>query len=154
MKACSSSVLVSVLSCAASSVAAADAAQTIPTGRSGSSRHRAAAERHALAVSPEDVEKWGQSVIVDNRGTRGLSLRARANGHTDGYRWCRNGAGLTINRACISSSVRSPARLPAITPVTSGAYFMVVPRRSRQTVVGILALAKPTGQLNSRRPEP
>ncbi len=93
------------------------------------------------------TESWGQTVVVDNRGSAGgivgFELGARA--APDGYTLLlANGAGLTINPSVYLKLPYDPARdfLP-ITQVTSGAYYLVVPPSlPAKTVKEFIALAK------------
>ena len=149
--------LVSVLSCAASSVAAADAAADYP-GRP----IRFIAP--FVAGGPSDLlsrllgqkltESWGQTVVVDNRGSAGgiVGFELGAKAPPDGYTLLlANGAGLTINPSVYLKLPYDPERdFQPITQVTSGAYFMVIsPSLPSKTVPEYIALAKAKpGQLN------
>ena len=149
--------LVSVLSCAASSVAAADAAADYPNRP-----FRFIVP--FVAGGPSDVlsrmlgqkmsETWGQSVIVDNRGSAGglLGFELAARAVPDGYTLIlANGAGLTINPFVYLKLPYDAQRdFQPITQVTSGAYYMVVPPSvPAKSVSEFIALAKARpGQLN------
>ncbi len=111
--------LVSVLSCAASSVAAADAAADYPN-------RPIRFIAPFVAGGPSDMlsrllgqrmsERWGQSVIVDNRGSAGglVGFELGAKALPDGYTLLlANGAGLTINPHVYPSCRTIRARLPA-----------------------------------------
>jgi tripartite-type tricarboxylate transporter receptor subunit TctC len=149
--------LVSVLSCAASSVAAADAAADYPN-------RPIRFIAPFVAGGPSDMlsrllgqrmsERWGQSVIVDNRGSAGglVGFELGAKALPDGYTLLlANGAGLTINPHVYLKLPYDPARdFQPITQVTSGAYYMVIPPSVPAKSVSefiALARAKP-GQLN------
>ena len=149
--------LVSVLSCAASSVAAADAAADYPN-------RPIRFIAPFVAGGPSDMlsrllgqkmsEKWGQSVIVDNRGSAGglVGFELAAKAVPDGYTLLlANGAGLTINPHVYLKLPYDPQRdFQPITQVTSGAYYMVItPSVPAKSVPEFIALAKTKpGQLN------
>ncbi len=149
--------LILVLSFAASSVAAADAAADYPNK---SIRFIAP----FVAGGPSDTlsrllaqkltESWGQQVIVDNRGSAGgiVGFELGAKAAPDGYTLLlANGAGLTINPHVYLTLPYDPARdFQPITQITSGAYFMVVPiSLPAKSVPEYIALAKAKpGQLN------
>src|SRR5262245_43570346 len=95
--------LVSFLSCGASSAAAADAVADYPN-------RPIRFIAPFVAGGPSDMlsrllgqrlsERWGQSVIVDNRGSAGglVGFELGAKAPPDGYTLVlANGAGLTIN---------------------------------------------------------
>ena len=143
-------VLVSLLSCAAGSVAAADAAADSPN-------RPIRFIAPFVAGGPSDMlsrllgqrlsEKWGQSVIVDNRGSAGglVGFELGAKAPPDGYTLVlANGAGLTINPSVYLKLPYDPVRdFQPITQVTSGAYFMVInPSVPAKSVAEYIALAK------------
>jgi len=142
--------VVSVLSCAASSVAAADAAAGYP-----SSPIRFIAP--FVAGGPSDTlsrllgqkltESWGQTVVIDNRGSAGgiVGFELGAKAPPDGYTLLlANGAGVTINPSVYLKLPYDPVRdFQPITQITSGAYFMVItPSLPAKTVKEFIALAK------------
>jgi len=142
--------LVSVLSCAATSVAAADLAAGYP---SKSIRFIVP----FVAGGPSDVlsrllgqkltESWGQTVVIDNRGSAGgiVGFELGAKAAPDGYTLLlANGAGVTINPSVYLKLPYDPLRdFQPITQVTSGAYFMVItPSLPAKTVKEFIALAK------------
>jgi len=100
------------------------------------------------------TESWGQTVVVDNRGSAGgiVGFELGAKAPPDGYTLLlANGAGLTINPSVFLKLPYDPARdFQPITQVTSGAYFMVVPvSLPAKTVKEYIALAKAKpGSLN------
>ena len=142
--------LIPVLWFAASSVAAADAPGAYP-GRP---------IRFVVPFvpgGPSDVlsrllgqkltESWGQTVVVDNRGSAGgiVGFELGAHAPPDGYTLLlANGAGITINPSVYLKLPYDPARdFQPITQITSGAYFMVVPPSlPARTVKDYIALAK------------
>jgi tripartite-type tricarboxylate transporter receptor subunit TctC len=150
-------LLVSVLSCAASSVAAADAtagypsrpirfiAPFVPGGPS---------DTLSRLLGQKLTESWGQTVVVDNRGSAGgiVGFELGAKAPPDGYTLLlANGAGVTINPSVYLKLPYDPVRdFQPITQVTSGAYFMVIPPSlPARTVKEFIALAKAKpGQLN------
>ena len=149
--------LVSVLSCAASGAAAADAAADypnrpirfiVPFVAGGPS------DMLSRLLGQKMYEKWGQSVIVDNRGSAGglVGFELGAKAPPDGYTLLlANGAGLTINPSVYLKLPYDPQRdFQPITQVTSGAYFMVItPSLPAKSVPEFIALAKARpGQLN------
>jgi tripartite-type tricarboxylate transporter receptor subunit TctC len=142
--------LIPFLSCTASSAAAADAAAGYPN-------RPIRFIAPFVAGGPSDTlsrllgqklsESWGQTVVVDNRGSAGgivgFELGARA--LPDGYTLLlANGAGVTINPSVYLKLPYDPARdFQPITQVTSGAYYMVVPPSlPAKTVKEFIALAK------------
>ena len=149
--------LISILSCAASGAAAADAAAGYP-----SRPIRFIAP--FVAGGPSDTlsrllgqkltESWGQTVVIDNRGSAGgiVGFELGANAPPDGYTLLlANGAGLTINPSVYLKLPYDPQRdFQPITQITSGAYLMVlhpsVPAKSVPEFIAV-AKAKP-GQLN------
>lgn len=150
-------LLVSVLSCAASSVAAAEAAANYP-GRP---------IRFIVPFvpgGPSDVisrllgqkltESLGQTVVIDNRGSAGgiVGFDLAAKAPPDGYTLLlANGAGVTINPSVYLKLPYDAARdFQPITQITSGAYFMVVtPSVPARSVPELIALAKAKpGSLN------
>jgi tripartite-type tricarboxylate transporter receptor subunit TctC len=149
--------LVSVLSCAATSVAAADAAADYP-GRpirfvvpfvpGGPS------DTLSRLLGQKLTESWGQTIVVDNRGSAGgvVGFELGAKAPPDGYTLLlANGAGVTINPSVYLKLPYDPVRdFQPITQVTSGAYFMVVPPSlPAKSVKEFIALAKARpGELN------
>jgi tripartite-type tricarboxylate transporter receptor subunit TctC len=142
--------VVSVLSCAASSVAAADAAAGYPS-------RPIRFIVPFVAGGPSDVlsrllgqkltESWGQTVVIDNRGSAGgiVGFELGAHAPPDGYTLLlANGAGVTINPSVYLKLPYDPLRdFQPITQITSGAYFMVVPPSlPAKTVKEYIALAK------------
>ncbi len=145
------------LLCAAAGAAAADAATGYPN-------RPIRFIAPFVAGGPSDLlsrmlgqklsESWGQSVVVDNRGSAGgvvgFELGARA--APDGYTLLlATSAGLTINPSVYIKLPYDPVRdYQPITQVTSGAYVMVVhPGVPAKTVPEFIAHAKAKpGQLN------
>ena len=142
--------LISVLSCAATGVAAADAAADYPN-------RPIRFIIPFVAGGPSDViarllglkltENWGQTVVVDNRGSAGgiVGFELAAKALPDGYTLLlANGAGVTINPSVYLKLPYDPEHdFQPVTQVTSGAYFMVVPPSvPAQTVKEFIALAK------------
>jgi tripartite-type tricarboxylate transporter receptor subunit TctC len=142
--------VVSVLSCAASSVSAADAAADYPS-------RPIRFIVPFVAGGPSDVlsrllgqkltESWGQTVVVDNRGSAGgiVGFELGAKAPPDGYTLLlANGAGVTINPSVYLKLPYDPHHdFQPITQVTSGAYFMVItPSLPAKTVKEFIALAK------------
>jgi tripartite-type tricarboxylate transporter receptor subunit TctC len=142
--------LIPVLSCAASGVAAADAAAGYPN-------RPIRFIAPFVAGGPSDMlsrllgqkltESWGQTVVVDNRGSAGgiVGFELGAKAPPDGYTLLlANGAGLTINPSVYLKLPYDPLRdFQPITQVTSGAYFMVItPSLPAQSVKEFIALAK------------
>jgi tripartite-type tricarboxylate transporter receptor subunit TctC len=157
MKRAAHLLLIPVLSFAASSVAAADAPGAYPTRPI----------RFVVPFvpgGPSDVlsrllgqkltESWGQTVVIDNRGSAGgiVGFELGAHAPPDGYTLLlANGAGITINPSVYIKLPYDPARdFQPITQITSGAYFMVVPPSlPARTVKEYIALAKAKpGSLN------
>jgi len=142
--------MVAVLSCAASSVAAAAAtadypsrpirfiAPFVPGGPS---------DMLSRLLGQKLTESWGQTVVVDNRGSAGgiVGFELGAKAPPDGYTLLlANGAGVTINPSVYLKLPYDPVRdFQPITQVTSGAYFMVVPPSlPAKTVKEFIDLAK------------
>jgi tripartite-type tricarboxylate transporter receptor subunit TctC len=100
------------------------------------------------------TESWGQTVVVDNRGSAGgiVGFELGAKAPPDGYTLLlATGSGLTINPSVYIKLPYDPARdFQPITQVTSGAYFMVVPTSlPARTVKEFIDLAKAKpGSLN------
>jgi tripartite-type tricarboxylate transporter receptor subunit TctC len=93
------------------------------------------------------TESWGQTVVVDNRGSAGgiVGFELGAKAPPDGYTLLlANGAGVTINPSVYLKLPYDPERdFQPITQVTSGAYFMVVPPSlPAKSVKEFIALAK------------
>jgi len=149
--------LIPVLLFAASSVAAADAAANYPN-------RPIRFIAPFVAGGPSDLisrllgqkltESWGQTVVVDNRGSAGgiVGFELGAKAPPDGYTLLlATGAGLTINPSVYLKLPYDPQRdFQPITQVTSGAYLMVVhPSVAAKSVPEFIALAKTKpGQLN------
>ncbi len=145
--------LVSVLSCAASSVAAADYPNRpirfiTPFVAGGPS------DTLSRLLGQKLTESWGQTVVIDNRGSAGglVGFELGAKAPPDGYTLLlANGAGLTINPSVYLKLPYDPQRdFQPITQVTSGAYFMVIsPSVPAKSVSEFIALAKAKpGSLN------
>ena len=149
--------LVSVLSCAASGVAAADAAAdypnrpirfVVPFVPGGPS------DVLSRLLGQKLTESWSQTVVIDNRGSAGgiVGFELGAKAPPDGYTLLlANGAGITINPSVYLKLPYDPARdFQPITQITSGAYFMVInPSVPARSVKEFIALAKARpGQLN------
>ncbi len=150
MKHASHLLLIPVLLSAASGVAAADAAADYPN-------RPIRFVAPFVAGGPSDMlsrllgqkmsDKWGQSVVVDNRGSAGglVGFEIGAKAPPDGYTLLlANGAGLTINPSVYLKLPYDPQRdFQPITQVTSGAYFMVIPPSvPAKSVSEFIALAK------------
>jgi tripartite-type tricarboxylate transporter receptor subunit TctC len=149
--------LIPVLSFAASSAAAADAAADYPN-------RPIRFIAPFVAGGPSDMlsrllgqkltESWGQTVVVDNRGSAGgiVGFELGAKAPPDGYTLLlATGAGLTINPSVYLKLPYDPQRdFQPITQVTSGAYLLVVhPSVPAKSVPEFIALAKAKpGQLN------
>jgi len=149
--------LIPVLSCAASGVAAADAAADYPNRPIRFIAPFVAggpSDTLSRLLGQKLTESWGQTVVVDNRGSAGgiVGFELGAKAPPDGYTLLlANGAGLTINPSVYLKLPYDPHRdFQPITQITSGAYLMVinpsVPAKSLQEFIA-LAKAKP-GQLN------
>jgi tripartite-type tricarboxylate transporter receptor subunit TctC len=143
-------LLVSILSCAASTAAAADAAASYP---SRPIRFIAPfvpggpSDTLSRLLGQKLTESWGQTVVVDNRGSAGgiVGFELGAKAPPDGYTLLlANGAGVTINPSVFLKLPYDPVRdFQPITQVTSGAYYMVVPPSlPAKTVKEFIALAK------------
>lgn len=142
--------LISILSCAATGAAAADAAADypnrpirfiIPFVAGGPS------DVIARLLGQKLTERWGQAVVVDNRGSAGglLGFELCAQEPPDGYTLLlANGAGVTINPSVYLKLPYDPKHdFQPVTQVTSGAYFMTIPPSvPAQTVKEFIALAK------------
>jgi tripartite-type tricarboxylate transporter receptor subunit TctC len=150
MKPVTSLLLVSILSCAASTAAAADAAANYP---SRPIRFIAPfvpggpSDTLSRLLGQKLTESWGQTVVVDNRGSAGgiVGFELGAKAPPDGYTLLlANGAGVTINPSVFLKLPYDPVRdFQPITQVTSGAYYMVVPPSlPAKTVKEFIALAK------------
>src|SRR5687768_16795766 len=126
-------LLISLLSCAASGAAAADAAADYPN-------RPIRFIAPFVAGGPSDIlsrllgqkltESWGQAVIVDNRGSAGgiVGFEIGAQAVPDGYTLVlATSSGLTINPSVYRKLPYDPVRdFQPITQVTSGPYLMVV----------------------------
>ena len=99
-------------------------------------------------------EAWGQSVVIDNRGSAGgiVGFEYAAKSVPDGYTLLlANGAGLTINpHVYIKLPYDALKDFQPITQITSGGYFMVVPvSLPAKSIKDYIALAKAKpGSLN------
>ncbi len=149
--------LVSVLSCAASSVAAADAAADYPNRPIRFvAPFVAGGPSDALSrlLGQKLTESWGQTVVIDNRGSAGglVGFEIGAKAPPDGYTLLlANGAGLTINPHVYITLPYDPIKdFQPITQITSGGYYMVSPMSlPAKTVKEYIALAKAKpGSLN------
>ena len=142
--------LISVLSCVASGVTAADAVANYPS-------RPIRFIVPFVAGGPSDVlsrllgqkltESWGQTVVIDNRGSAGgiVGFELGAKAAPDGYTLLlANGAWVTINPSVYLKLPYDPLHdFQPITQITSGAYFMVItPSLSAKTVKEFIALAK------------
>jgi len=150
-------LLISILSCAASGAAAADAAASYPNRPIRFIAPFVAggpSDTLSRLLAQKLTESWGQTVVVDNRGSAGgiVGFELGANAPPDGYTLLlANGAGLTINPSVYLKLPYDPQRdFQPITQITSGAYLMVlhpsVPAKSVPEFIAV-AKAKP-GQLN------
>jgi len=149
--------VVSVLSCAASSVAAADAAAGYPSRPIRFIAPFVAggpSDTLSRLLAQKMTEAWGQTVVVDNRGSAGgiVGFELGAKAPPDGYTLLlANGAGLTINPSVYLKLPYDPNKdFQPITQITSGAYYMVInPSVPAKSVKEFIALAKAKpGQLN------
>ena len=150
MKCAAQLLLISLLSCGATSVAAADAAADYPSRPirfivpfvpGGPS------DVISRLLGQKMTEAWGHPVINDNRGSAGgvLGFELAAKAIPDGYTLIlANGAGITINPFVYLKLPYDARRdFQPITQVTSGAYFMVVPPSlPAKSVPEYIALAK------------
>ena len=142
--------LVLFLSCAATSAAAADAAASYPTRPIRFIAPFVAggpSDTLSRLLGQKLTESWGQTVVVDNRGSAGgiVGFELGAKAPPDGYTLLlANGAGVTINPSVYLKLPYDPQRdFQPITQITSGAYFMVVPLSlPARTVKEFIALAK------------
>ena len=142
--------LVSVLSFAASSAAAADGAPDYPNRPIRFIAPFVAggpSDTLSRLLGQKLTDSWGQTVVVDNRGSAGgiVGFELGAKAPPDGYTLLlANGAGVTINPSVYLKLPYDPQRdFQPITQVTSGAYFMVIPLSlPAQTVKEFIALAK------------
>ena len=106
--------LISVLSCAASGAAAADAAAGYPTRPIRFIAPFVAggpSDTLSRLLGQKLTESWGQTVIVDNRGSAGgiVGFELGAKAAPDGYTLLlANGAGLTINPQRVSQAAVRP----------------------------------------------
>jgi len=149
--------LISVLSCAASSVSAADAAASYPNRPIRFIAPFVAggpSDTLSRLLAQKMTESWGQTVVVDNRGSAGgiVGFELGAKAPPDGYTLLlANGAGLTINPSVYLKLPYDPNKdFQPITQITSGAYYMVInPSVPAKSVKEFIALAKAKpGQLN------
>jgi tripartite-type tricarboxylate transporter receptor subunit TctC len=157
MKHAANLFLISVLSCAASGVAAADAAAGYPSRPIRFIAPFVAggpSDTLSRLLAQKLTESWGQTVVVDNRGSAGgiVGFELGAKAPPDGYTLLlANGAGLTINPSVYLKLPYDPNKdFQPITQITSGAYYMVInPSVPAKSVKEFIALAKAKpGQLN------
>ena len=157
MKYAANLFLISVLSCAASGVAAADAAAGYPSRPIRFIAPFVAggpSDTLSRLLAQKMTESWGQTVVVDNRGSAGgiVGFELGAKAPPDGYTLLlANGAGLTINPSVYLKLPYDPYKdFQPITQITSGAYYMVInPSVPAKSVKEFIALAKAKpGQLN------
>ena len=150
-------LLTSALSCATSGVTAADAVADYPN-------RPIRFIAPFVAGGPSDMlsrllgqkltESWGQTVVVDNRGSAGgiVGFDLGAKAAPDGYTLLlATGAGLTINPSVYLKLPYDPVRdYRPITQVTAGAYMMVItPSVPAKSLPDFIALAKARpGQIN------
>ncbi len=149
--------LVSVLLCAASGVAAADAAADYPNRPIRFITPFVAggpSDTLSRLLGQKLAESWGQTVVIDNRGSAGglVGFELGAKAPPDGYTLLlANGAGLTINPHVYVTLPYDPIKdFQPITQITSGGYYMVTPMSlPAKTVKEYIALAKAKpGSLN------
>lgn len=152
MKQAAQLLLISVLSCAASGVAAADYPNrpirlVTPFVAGGPS------DMLARLLGQKLSESWNQTVVIDNRGSAAgiVGFEIVAKSVPDGYTLLlATGAGLTINPHVYLKLPYEVKDFQPITQITSGAYYMVVPMSlPAKTVKEYIALAKANpGSLN------
>lgn len=152
MKQAAQLLLISVLSCAASGVAAADYPNrpirfVTPFVAGGPS------DMLARLLGQKLSESWNQTVVIDNRGSAAgiVGFEIVAKSIPDGYTLLlATGAGLTINPHVYLKLPYEVKDFQPITQITSGAYYMVVPMSlPAKTVKEYIALAKANpGSLN------
>ena len=149
--------LIPVLSLAASSVGAADAAKDYPSRPIRFIAPFVAggpSDTLSRLLAQKLTESWGQTVVVDNRGSAGgiVGFELGAKAPPDGYTLLlANGAGLTINPSVYLKLPYDPNKdFQPITQITSGAYYMVInPSVPAKSVKEFIALAKAKpGSLN------
>jgi tripartite-type tricarboxylate transporter receptor subunit TctC len=149
--------LIPVLSLAASSVGAADAAKDYPSRPIRFIAPFVAggpSDTLSRLLAQKLTEIWGQTVVVDNRGSAGgiVGFELGAKAPPDGYTLLlANGAGLTINPSVYLKLPYDPNKdFQPITQITSGAYYMVInPSVPAKSVKEFIALAKAKpGSLN------
>ena len=122
-------ILVSVLSCAASGAAAADAASDYPNRPIRFIAPFVAggpSDILSLLLGQKLTESWGQPVIVDNRGSAGgiVGFEIASQALPDGYTLLlATSSGLTINPSVYLKLPYDPQRDFQLTQVTSGAYY-------------------------------
>lgn len=152
MKQAAQLFLISVLSCAASGVAAADYPNrpirfVTPFVAGGPS------DTLARLLGQKLNESWNQTVVIDNRGSAAgiVGFEIVAKSIPDGYTLLlATGAGLTINPHVYLKLPYEVKDFQPITQITSGAYYMVVPvSLPAKTVKEYIELAKAKpGSLN------
>ena len=157
MKHVSRLMLILVLLCAASGARAADAATDYPNRPIRFIAPFVAggpSDLMARLLGQKLAEAWGQSVVVDNRGSAagivGFEIGAKA--PPDGYSLLlATSGGLTINPAVYLKLPYDPVNdYQPITQVTAGAYLLVIhPSVPAKSVAEFIAHAKTKpGQLN------
>src|SRR5262245_39053284 len=127
-------LLVSILSCVAPNIFAANAAADFPDRPIRFITPFVAggpSDTLARILGQKLTEHWNQTVVIDNRGSAGgiVGFELAAKALPDGYTLLlANGAGLTINPSVYIKLPYDPVKdFQPITQVTSGAYFMVIP---------------------------
>ena len=157
MKHAASLLLLSVLSGAASIAAAADAAADYPNRPIRFIAPFVAGGPSDLLsrmLSQKLTESWGQTVVVDNRGSAGgiVGFELGAKAAPDGYTLLlATASGLVINPSVYVKLPYDPLRdFQPITQITSGGYLLAVhPSVAAKTVPELIAVAKAKpGQLN------
>ena len=150
-------LLLSVLSGAASIAAAADAAADYPNRPIRFIAPFVAGGPSDLLsrmLSQKLTESWGQTVVVDNRGSAGgiVGFELGAKAAPDGYTLLlATASGLVINPSVYVKLPYDPLRdFQPITQITSGGYLLAVhPSVAAKTVPELIAVAKAKpGQLN------
>lgn len=157
MKHAASLLLLSVLSGAASVAAAADAAADYPNRPIRFIAPFVAGGPSDLLsrmLSQKLTESWGQTIVVDNRGSAGgiVGFELGAKAAPDGYTLLlATASGLVINPSVYVKLPYDPLRdFQPITQITSGGYLLAVhPSVAAKTVPELIAVAKAKpGQLN------
>lgn len=157
MKLAAHLLLISLLSCAAPIVVAADAAAGYPNRPIRFIAPFAAggpSDILSRLLGQKLTESWGQPVIVDNRGSAGgiVGFEIGAKAPPDGYTLVlATSAGLTVNPNVYRKLPYDPVLdFQPITQITAGPYLMVInPSVPAKSVPEFIALAKAKpGQLN------